>query len=79
MAATARISSQPQIVNVAAIDRDPDAIARGQPMVKAFDGRFSLYEGTFSAIQQLVAGSEFEQVDGIVFDLGVCSTQLRSG
>lgn len=62
--------------HVAAIDRDPDAIARGQTMVSAFDGRFSLFEGPFSAIQQLVKGSEFEQVDGIVFDLGVCSTQL---
>ena len=61
---------------VAAIDRDPDAIARGQTMLSAFDGRFSLFEGPFSAIQQLVKGSEFEQVDGIVFDLGVCSTQL---
>ena len=63
--------------HVAAIDRDPDAIARGQPMVKAFSGRLSLYEGSFSAIRQLVAGTDFEQVDGIVFDLGVCSTQLN--
>ena len=61
---------------VAAIDRDPEAIARGQTMLGAFDGRFSLFEGPFSALRQLVKGSEFEQVDGIVFDLGVCSTQL---
>ena len=62
--------------HVAALDRDPDAIARGQPMVKAFSGRLSLYEGAFSAIRQLVAGTNFEQVDGVVFDLGICSTQL---
>ena len=62
--------------HVAALDRDPDAIARGQPMVQAFCGRLCLYEGPFSAIRQLVAGTDFEQVDGIVFDLGVCSTQL---
>ena len=62
--------------NVAAIDRDPEAIARGQVMVGEFTGRFSLFEGPFSAIRQLVKGSAFEQVDGIVFDLGVCSTQL---
>ena len=61
---------------VAAIDRDPEAIARGQAMVNAFEGRFSLFEGPFSTIRQLVKDSEFEQVDGIVFDLGVCSTQL---
>ena len=62
--------------HVAALDRDPDAIARGQPVVEAFSGRLSLYEGTFSAIRQLVTGTDFEQVDGIVFDLGVCSTHL---
>ena len=62
--------------HVAALDRDPDAIARGQAIVQAFSGRLSLYEGSFSAIRQMVAGSDFEQVDGIVFDLGVCSTQL---
>ena len=62
--------------HVAALDRDPDAIARGQTMVQAFSGRLSLYEGSFSAIRQMVAGTNFEHVDGIVFDLGVCSTQL---
>ena len=62
--------------HVAALDRDPDAIARGQAIVQAFSGRLSLYQGAFSAIRQMVAGSDFEQVDGIVFDLGVCSTQL---
>lgn len=61
---------------VAAIDRDPEAIARGQAMLSKFHDRFSLFEGPFSSIRQLVAGTAFEQVDGIVFDLGVCSTQL---
>jgi 16S rRNA (cytosine1402-N4)-methyltransferase len=62
---------------VAALDRDPDAIARGQGMVQTFSGRFSLFEGSFSAILKLINGTDFEQVDGIVFDLGVCSTQLE--
>ena len=61
---------------VAAIDRDPEAIARGQAMLSEFNGRFSLFKGPFSALSQLVRGTDFEQVDGIVFDLGVCSTQL---
>ena len=61
---------------VTAIDRDPDAIARGQTIVQAFSGRLSLCEGSFSAMRQMVAGTDFEQVDGITFDLGVCSTQL---
>ena len=37
---------------VAAIDRDPDAIARGQTIVQTFSGRLSLYEGSFSAVNR---------------------------
>ena len=61
---------------VVALDRDPDAIARGQAIVEAFSGRLILYEGSFSTIRHMVAGTGFEQVDGIAFDLGVCSTQI---
>jgi 16S rRNA (cytosine1402-N4)-methyltransferase len=61
---------------VAAIDRDPDAIKRGQPMIEAYSGRFRLLEGPFSQIASLCADANIQKVDGIVFDLGVCSTQL---
>ena len=61
---------------VAAIDRDPDAIRRGQPMIEAYSGRFRLMEGPFSQIASLCADGNIQKVDGIVFDLGVCSTQL---
>ena len=61
---------------VAAIDRDPDAILRGQPMLQGYQGRFSLLEGNFSQIARLCADAGIDQADGIVFDLGVCSTQL---
>lgn len=62
--------------HVAAIDRDPDAISAGQSMVTEYNGRLTLFEGTFSHIAEHVANSDFEMVDGIVFDLGVCSTQI---
>ncbi|MGB1399925.1 MAG: 16S rRNA (cytosine(1402)-N(4))-methyltransferase RsmH, partial [Candidatus Puniceispirillaceae bacterium] len=61
---------------VAAIDRDPDAILRGQPMLQGYQGRFSLLEGNFSQIARLCADAGIDRADGIVFDLGVCSTQL---
>lgn len=61
---------------VAAIDRDPDAIRRGQPMIEAYRGRLSLLEGPFSQIASLCADANIQKVDGIVFDLGVCSAQL---
>ena len=59
---------------VIAIDRDPDAIQRGQPMLAEFSGRFSLVEGCFSQIARLLDPEV--RLAGAAFDLGVCSTQL---
>ena len=59
---------------VIAIDRDPDAIQRGQPMLAEFAGRFSLIEGCFSQIAGLL--NPEMRLAGAAFDLGVCSTQL---
>ncbi len=63
---------------VIAIDRDPDAIARGQSMCAEFAGRFFLREGCFSDLASLIraAAPQQDQIDGAAFDLGVCSTQL---
>jgi 16S rRNA (cytosine1402-N4)-methyltransferase len=61
-----------------AIDRDPDAIARGAPMLTEYDGRFHLAEGCFSDMTTLLQAqlTDFDGLDGAAFDLGVCSTQL---
>ena len=61
-----------------AIDRDPDAIARGAPMLAEYDGRFHLTEGCFSDMTALLQAqlTGFDGLDGAAFDLGVCSTQL---
>ena len=59
---------------VIAIDRDPDAIRRGQPMLAEFAGRFSLVKGCFSEMIKLLDSGT--KLDGAAFDLGVCSTQL---
>ncbi len=60
--------------NVTAFDRDPDAIKRGQKLVEISNGRLELIETAFGDLSRYF-GAE-NQVDGIVFDLGVCSTQL---
>lgn len=62
-----------------AIDQDPDAIHRGQKLVDEFTGRFGLAHGRFSDMADLLAqqsNAPTDGLDGIVFDLGVCSTQL---
>ncbi|OAI45522.1 ribosomal RNA small subunit methyltransferase H [Rhizomicrobium sp. SCGC AG-212-E05] len=56
---------------VLGIDRDPDAIARGQTLVERFAGRLTLVQGEFSAMDQFASES-----DGVVLDLGVSSFQF---
>ena len=61
---------------VAGIDRDPDAISRAQAQMQDFGEKFTILEGSFSEMERLIANTLFNRPDGIVFDLGVCSTQL---
>jgi 16S rRNA (cytosine1402-N4)-methyltransferase len=56
---------------VLGIDRDPEAIARGQALVKQFQGRLTLILGEFSRLDSIAGPS-----DGIVLDLGVSSFQF---
>jgi 16S rRNA (cytosine1402-N4)-methyltransferase len=57
--------------SVTGIDRDPEAIARGQALVQRFKGRLTLVQGEFSRMDVLAGPS-----DGIVLDLGVSSFQF---
>lgn len=61
---------------VIACDRDPDAIAEGQALVAASEGRLTLIHGRFGEIDRLLAARGIDAVDGIVFDIGVSSMQL---
>ena len=56
---------------VLGIDRDPDAIARGQKLVERFGGRLTLVQGEFSHMDQYT-----QATDGVVLDLGVSSFQF---
>ncbi len=58
--------------SVLGIDRDPDAIARGQNMVARYAGRLTLVQGEFSQMERFFSG----QSDGVILDLGVSSFQL---
>ena len=61
---------------VLGIDRDPDAIARGQRLALHYDGRLTLVQGGFSRHGTLLADAGDEQTDGVVLDLGVSSFQF---
>ena len=61
---------------VLGIDRDPDAIARGQKLVERFTSRLTLVQGEFSAMDQFTETAAPNGVDGVVLDLGVSSFQF---
>jgi len=62
--------------SVFAIDRDPDAIARGQGLLDASDGRLTLLSGTFAEMEALLAQVGVTKLDGVVLDLGLSSPQI---
>jgi 16S rRNA (cytosine1402-N4)-methyltransferase len=61
---------------VFAIDRDPDAIARGAALAQRFAGRLHLVEGRFGDMLSLMRDRGITALDGVVMDLGVSSFQL---
>lgn len=61
---------------VAGIDRDPDAVVRAHEEMRVFGDKFTILEGSFSNMECLTLNTPFNLPDAIVFDLGVCSTQL---
>ena len=61
---------------VYAFDRDPDAIAEGQPLVEQAGGRLTLVPERFSRMAEALAERGVSQVDGVTLDIGVSSMQL---
>jgi 16S rRNA (cytosine1402-N4)-methyltransferase len=59
-----------------AIDRDPEAIARGAGVAARFPGRLHLIEGQFGDMLTLLDARGVMALDGVVLDLGVSSFQL---
>jgi 16S rRNA (cytosine1402-N4)-methyltransferase len=59
-----------------AIDRDPDAIARGANLAARYPGRLHLIHGRFGDLVELLADHGVKALDGVVLDVGVSSYQL---
>ena len=59
-----------------AIDRDPDAIARGATLAAMHPGRLHLLQGGFADMQELLAAHDITSLDGVVLDLGISSFQI---
>ena len=58
------------------LDRDPLAEQRALNMMREYDGRFRFIRGCFGDLESLLHSVGVEQIDGVVFDIGVASSQL---
>ena len=61
---------------VIGIDRDQSAVANGSGLVQSANGRLTLVEERFSALDRVAEKFGHAAVDGVVLDLGVSSMQL---
>jgi 16S rRNA (cytosine1402-N4)-methyltransferase len=61
---------------VIAIDRDPEAIQAAKAFTTKYGSRFTMIEGCFGDMVQLLHAANINEVDGIAFDIGVSSPQL---
>ena len=71
----ALLESNPNLVLIG-IDRDLDAIVKAKNRLAKYENRVKLNHAIFDEITDVVNSFGFEQVDGILFDLGVSSMQL---
>jgi 16S rRNA (cytosine1402-N4)-methyltransferase len=60
------------------IDRDPEAVNRGRKRLAPFADRVNLIPGNLRELGTLVRGCGFNQVDGILMDLGISAFQLAT-
>ena len=66
-------------VSVVAIDRDPEAVLRGQALILEFVSRFRLLVGNFADLSQLLDDAGINKIDGLLLDIGLSSYQLEEG
>ena len=65
---------------VYAIDRDPDVLENVEFFLKKYNKRFEFILGKISDLEQIVLKKKLNnKVDGIFFDLGVSTRQLKDG
>ncbi|MBN2261031.1 MAG: 16S rRNA (cytosine(1402)-N(4))-methyltransferase RsmH [Clostridiales bacterium] len=58
------------------IDQDQDALKFARQKLVEFSGKFILVHSNFSHIKEVLDNLEYEEVDGVLLDLGVSSYQL---
>lgn len=68
----------PTIGRLIAIDCDIEAVHRTRAALGPFGGRATVLHGNFRELREILSGIGVWSIDGIVFDLGVSTPQLKS-
>jgi 16S rRNA (cytosine1402-N4)-methyltransferase len=58
------------------LDRDPSAVARARTRLATYGNRAILVVGSFERLNELAHSRGFEEVQGVLFDLGFSSLQI---
>jgi len=58
------------------LDRDPEMLAVAEERLARFGAAARLFHARFAYLREVVTGAGVAQIDGVLFDLGVCSAQL---
>jgi 16S rRNA (cytosine1402-N4)-methyltransferase len=61
---------------VLALDADPAALGRAHALSAAFPNRLTLVQANFAQLRDVAREHDFDQVDGVMFDLGLSSYQF---
>ncbi|HLF29183.1 MAG TPA: 16S rRNA (cytosine(1402)-N(4))-methyltransferase RsmH [Anaerolineae bacterium] len=64
--------------SVLALDADPTAIEQARPRLLSYGQRVSLVHSNFAQLEEVARARGFENVDGVLLDLGLSSDQLAS-
>lgn len=67
----------PGIGRLIGIDCDHEAVQRAAVVLREFSARTTVLQGNFRDLRELLAGIGVDRIDGIVFDLGVSTPQLK--
>lgn len=59
-----------------AIDIDPQAVAFASERLRPYGARATVVQGNFAVLSDIAAAQGFSAVDGVLFDLGLCSQQI---
>jgi 16S rRNA (cytosine1402-N4)-methyltransferase len=61
---------------IIAADLDPDNIEPARQKLEAVGGLFSLHQGNFAGLANIIAAESVDAVDGLIADLGMSSMQV---